>query len=139
MRGMAAVLCVVLLLTTSGCAVVAVGAVAGAAAGTTYTVLGTASKTFTADYGAVLAALKQALVMLDVKTGQETQQEEGGKVVKTEIEAFARDLIISISVERLTDRATRVVVDASRDYVFKDSATATEIMNQTAANLAKKS
>jgi hypothetical protein len=138
MRGMAALL-LVALLTLPGCALVAVGAVAGAAAGTTYTVLGVASKTFTDEYDAVLAALKQALVTLDIKTGDERKTEDGGKVVTTEIDAFARDLAIAISIERITDKATRVVVDASRKYVVKDSATATEIINQTATNLAKKS
>lgn len=138
MRGMAALL-LVGLLTLPGCALVAVGAVAGAAAGTTYTVLGVATKTFTEDYDSVLAALKQALVTLDIKTGDERKTEDQGKVVTTEIDAFARDLSIAISVERITDKATRVVVDASRKYVVKDSATATEIINQTAANLSKKS
>lgn len=139
MRNAAALLCLMLALSASGCAVVAVGAAAGAAAGTTYTVLGTASKTFADDYAAVLGAVKQALVTLDIKTGNEKQSEEKGTIVLTEIEASARDLTISISVELLTPKVTRVVIDASRNYVMKDSATATAIMNQTTANLAKKS
>ena len=139
MRNAAALLCLMLALSTSGCAIVAVGAVAGAAAGTTYTVLGTASKTFPDDYPAVLGAVKQALVALDIQIGSEKPTEDGGKVVLTEIEASARDLTISISVELLTTKATRVTIDASRNVVMKDSATATAIMNQTTANLAKKS
>jgi hypothetical protein len=134
-----AVLMLIGLLSIQGCAFLVLGAVAGAAAGTSYTVLGIASKTFTDEYDTVLAAVRQALVTLDIKTGNEKQAEDGGKVVKTEIEAFARDLSISISVERLTDKATRVVVDASRKYVIKDSATAGEIINQAALILQKKS
>jgi len=42
-------------------------------------------------------------------------------------------------VERVTDKATRVVVDASKKYVIKDAATATEILIQTTNNLPKKS
>jgi hypothetical protein len=127
------------LLMTQGCAVVAVGAVAAAAAGVTYTVLGTAEKTYNEDYDAVIAALQKALVNLDIKTGDTKRTEENGKVVTTEIQAYARDLTIQISIERISDRATRVVVDASKKYLVKDAATAGEILNQTTSNLPKKS
>jgi len=126
-------------LMTQGCAVVAVGAVAAAAAGVTYTVLGTAEKTYNEDYDAVVAALQKALANLDIKTGDTKKTEENGKVVTTEIQAFARDLTIRISIERITDKATRVVVDASKKYVVKDAATAGEILIQTTNNLPKKS
>lgn len=127
------------LLMTQGCVVMAVGAVAAAAAGVTYTVLGTAEKTFNDEYDVVVAALQKALVNLDIKTGDTRKIEENGKVVSTEIQAFARDLTIIITIERITDKATRVVVDASKKYVVKDSATAGEILIQTTNNLPKKS
>ena len=56
-------------LMLQGCAVVAVGLVAGAAAGVTYTVLGIAEKTFSEDYDSVTAAVQKALINLDIKTG----------------------------------------------------------------------
>jgi uncharacterized membrane protein len=127
------------LLFLQGCAVVAVGAMAGAAAGVTYTYLGVAEKTYTEEYDTVVAALKKALVALDIKTGDIKQVQENAKVVTTEIQAFARDLTILITVERITEKATRVIVDASKKYVIKDAATATEILNQTTNNLPKKS
>jgi len=133
------VLALVAVLLTQGCAVVAVGAVAGAAAGVTYTVLGVAEKTYNEEYDTVVAALQQALVSLDIKTGDTRKTEENNKVVVTEIEAFARDLTIQVTIERVTDKATRVVVDASKRYVIKDRATATEILIQTTNNLPKKS
>jgi len=126
-------------LMTQGCAVVAVGAVAAVAAGVTYTVLGTAEKTYEEDYDTVVAALQKALAHLDIKTGDTKKTEENGKVVTTEIQAFARDLTIQISIQRISDKATRVVVDASKKYVIKDAATAGEILNQTTNNLPKKS
>jgi hypothetical protein len=126
-------------LMTQGCAVVAVGALAAAAAGVTYTVLGTAEKTYDEDYDTVVAALQKALANLDIKTGDTKKTEENGKVVTTEIQAFARDLTIQISIERISDKATRVVVDASKKYVIKDAATAGEILIQTTNNLPKKS
>lgn len=127
------------LLMTQGCAVVAVGAVVAAAGGVTYTILGTAQKTYNEDYDTVVAALQKALVNLDIKTGDTKRAEENGKVVTTEIQAYARDLTIEISIERISDKATRVVVDASKKYVIKDAATAGEILNQTTNNLPKKS
>ncbi len=127
------------LLATQGCAVVAVGALAAAAGGVTYTVLGTAEKTYDVDYDTVAAALQKALVTLDIKTGDTKRREENGKIVSTEIDAYARDLTIRISIDRVSDKATRVIVDASQKYVFKDRATAGEILTQTTNNLPKKS
>lgn len=138
MRGLR-VLVLAAVLLAQGCAVVAVGAVAGAAAGVTYTVLGVAEKTYNEEYDAVAAAVEKALANLDIKTGNIRKEEENNKVVTTEIEAFARDLTIRITIERVTDKATRVIVDASRKYVIKDRATATEILIQTTNNLSKKS
>jgi hypothetical protein len=126
------------LLILQGCPAVAVIAVAGAAAGVTYTVMGIAEKTFNEEYDVVLASLQKALVNLDIKTGDTRRIEEKGVPVTTQIEAYARDLTISIAVERITDRATRVVVDANRKYLMKDSSTATEILTQTANNFPKK-
>ncbi len=134
MRGLA-VLLVLGLLATPGCAVVAVGVVAGAAAGVTYTVLGTGEKTYDNNYDSVVTALNKALVSLDIKTGDTRKIEEGGRITKTEIQAYAKDLTIRITVERVSDKATRVVVDASKNYVMKDKATATAILTKTAENL----
>jgi len=132
-------LALVTLLLTQGCAVVAVGAVAAAAAGVTYTVLGTAEKTYNEEYDSVVAAVEKALVTLDIKTGDTKKTQEDSKVVVTEIEAYARELTIRITIERVTDKATRVIVDASKKYVIKDAATAGEILNQTTNNLPRKS
>ncbi len=136
MRGIA-VLLLLGVLMTQGCALVAVGAVAGAAAGVTYTVTGTAEKTFDNDYDSVVTALNKALVSLDIKTGNTRKIEDSGKVTKTEIEAYTKDLTIQITVERVSDRATRVVVDASKNYVMKDKATATAILTKTTEHLPK--
>jgi glutamate-1-semialdehyde aminotransferase len=127
------------LLLTQGCAVVAVGAVAAAAAGVTYTVKGVAQKTFNEDYDTVVAALYKALATLDIKTGDTKKSEENGKVVTTEITAYARELTIQISIERVSEKATFVSVDASKNFFVKDAATAGEILNQTTNNLPKKS
>jgi hypothetical protein len=136
MRGVAVLLSLGLLMT-QGCVVVAVGAVAGAAAGITYTVMGTAEKTFDNDYDSVVVALNKALVGLDIKTGNTRKIEDSGKLTKTEIEAYSKDLTIQITVERVSDKATRVVVDASKHYVVKDKATAAAILTKTTENLPK--
>ena len=126
------------LLMTQGCAVVAVGAVAAAAAGVTYTVMGIAEKTYNEEYDAVLSALQKGLASLDIKTGDTKRTEENGKVVQTQITAYARELTIQITVERVSDKATRVSVDASKNFFVKDAATGGEILNQTTNNLPKK-
>lgn len=138
MRGLGAMILAGMLML-QGCVAVAVGLVAGAAAGVTYTLLGVAEKTFDADYDSVMAALQKTLTNLDVKTGDTRRMEEGGKVVKTEIEGYTSDLTLHISVERVSDTATKVSVDASRNYLMKEKDFATQILNQTTDNLAKKS
>jgi hypothetical protein len=138
MRGLGAEILVGMLML-QGCVVVAGGPVAGATAGVTNTVLGVAGKTFNEDYDSVTAALQKALTSLDVKTGDTRKTEDSGKVVKTRIEAFVSDLTIRISIQRVSDKATKVSVNASRKHLMKDKATATQILNQTADNLAKKS
>ncbi len=138
MRGVR-VLGLVGLLMAQGCVVAAVGAVAGAAAGVTYTILGVAEKTFNEDYDTVTAALQKALVTMDIKTGDTRKTEENNRIIKTEIEGFAGDLTIHISIDRVTDKATRVAVDASKKFFVKDKATATQILIQTDNNLPKKS
>lgn len=125
-------------LMLEGCAVVAVGVVAGAAAGVTYTMMGVGEQTFNNDFDSVTTALQKALASLDIKTGHTRRTEEGGRIVKAEIEAFARDLTIQITVERVSDQATRVVVDAGKYYVVKDKAIASQILSQTSDNLDKK-
>jgi len=87
----------------------------------------------------IVAAVEKALVTLDIKTGDTKKTQEDSKVVVTEIEAYARELTIRITIERVTDKATRVIVDASKKYVIKDAATAGEILNQTTNNLPRKS
>ncbi len=134
MRGIVR-LCLVGLLALQGCAVFAVGAVTGPAAGIPYTSLGVAEKTFPEEREKVLTALNKALATLDVKTGQITNREEGGRIVQTDLQAYARDLDITISLDQVSERAARVSVDATRNHIFKDKATATEILVQTAANL----
>lgn len=137
MRGLGAVILVGMLML-QGCVIVAVGVVAGAAAGVTYTFMGVAEKTFNEPYDPVADALQKALISLDIKTGNTRKTEEGGRVVKTEIEAFARDTTIKIEIERVADTATKVTVDATRYYLMRDKAIATQILNQTTDNLPKK-
>ena len=137
MRGLGAVILVGMLML-QGCVIVAVGVVAGAAAGVTYTFMGIAEKTFNEPYEPVADALQKALISLDIKTGNTRKTEGGGRVVKTEIEAFARDTTIKIEIERVADTATKVTVDATRYYLMRDKVIATQILNQTTDNLPKK-
>ncbi len=138
MRGLG-LLGLVGLLMAQGCVVAAVGVVAGAAAGVTYTALGVAERTFNEEYDTVAAALQKTIANMDIKTGDIRKTEENNKVITTEIEGFAGDLTIHMSIERITDKVTRVAVDASKRFFIKDKATATQILIQTGNNLPKSS
>jgi len=52
--------------------------------------------------------------------------------------ASANELDITIDMEQVTSKATRVTVNAKKNPLLKDKATAEEIINQLEKSLAKK-
>jgi len=123
---------------TTGCAAAVVGAVAaGAGAGITYTLTNVASKTFDREYDEVYQATLQSLKHLSILVSETNRIEERGSVRMTKLTALTRDLTIYIAVERVSPNATRVTVDAQKDLIRKDKATATEILIQTSKFLGK--
>jgi hypothetical protein len=58
---------------------------------------------------------------------------ENGKRIK----ASTKNLDITIDMERVTNRATRITVNAKKSSFVKDKATAEEIINQFEGMLAK--
>lgn len=107
------------LLTTSA------GAVAGA--GVNYSLNGVAYKTFTAPgeevHQAALATFRH--MRMDVREDRAT---EAGY----ELEVTASDRTISVEIERITPVVSRVRVGVDQGGLFKDRATATEIVVQFA-------
>jgi hypothetical protein len=69
---------------------------------------------------------------MQIKVNNDKQAEFGWQ-----INATAFDRTIDIELERLTPVTTRMRVDTSKDTFFKDSATSTEIILQTAELIEK--
>ncbi len=120
-------------LVLQGCAgLTTLGAGSGTAAGVgvEHTLNGAAYKTFTASVDQVHAASRRALADMSVKITDDARTENGRQLM-----AVAADREIEIQFEWLTPRMTRMRVVAAEGVLFRDSATATEIILQTAERL----
>lgn len=118
----------------AGCAEVAVpGAFTGAGEIYRYNTYNVEKKTLMGDVGQVQAATRSALKKMDVYF--HSMKTEG---YKTEIEASTTELDITITIEPVTSATTRVMVNAVEDRVFKDRATAAQILSQIEAELSRK-
>lgn len=105
---------------------------AGATSALRYNLDGVASRTFTAPAAAVKSASLAALERMGIDLESESASETTAL-----IHARAARRAIEIEVEPITARATRLRVTARDDEsIFYDSATALEIVQQTAKSLA---
>lgn len=118
-------------LILQGCAAIALtaGSIA-AGTGIDHTLTGITYKTFNVPVNQLRLATLKTLHRLDMKVTDDSKTEEGRKIIAT---AVARK--IEIEFEILTRRATRMRVIVSKGAILKDSATATEIIIQTAETL----
>ncbi len=117
------------LMALSGCAAIALtlGSVA-AGAGVDHTLRGIVYKTFASSLAETRLASLKTLKRMDMDVVKDEKTEEGWLISATAIERK-----IDIELEALSRRTTRVRVVANKgDIFFKDSATATEIIQQTA-------
>jgi hypothetical protein len=114
-----------------GCASVALtaGGIAGSA-GVNHTLTGIAYKTFTAPVKDLRRATLGTLRRMEIKVTRDAVAEIGWR-----IEGEAYDRTIEIDLERLTPATTRMRVVTNQGTIFKDSATSTEIIIQTAQRL----
>ena len=125
-------------LLLQGCAAAAIGvtlATAGAGAGMTagveHTLNGIVYKTFAAPANEVRFATLKTLDRMGMPLIDDQKTETGWQ-----LSAKAKDRSVDIELESLTDMTTRIRVVANEGIVFfKDSATATEIILQTAQTL----
>jgi len=97
------------------------------ASGITHTPLGVAQKTFPEELSAVQRGVQTTLGALGMPVREVRSLEEGGRLVRSEIVASARDRRVVVTIERLTDAATRVNVDVQQ-FLLKDKATATAVL-----------
>jgi hypothetical protein len=124
------------LLGTQGCAagLTLFGAGAGVSGGTgvSYTLDSIAYKTFTAPVEDLQGATLKTLKRMDI-TIKENKADESGNGRR--IVAVASDRTIEIELDRLTTKASRMRVNAKQGWFWRDRATATEIIVQTAQTL----
>mgnify|MGYP001614309886 FL=1 len=113
-------LCIALL--SSGCASVLL---TGASGGVAYTVTNVAYKTVTFPFEQVEGAVHAALKRMGIKEAGKKKIENG-----VEISATTDRLKIYIELERITNKTTKISVNAKKNVVLKDSATAAEIIEQ---------
>lgn len=120
------------LLAQAACAPLAMtaGGIAGSA-GVNHALNGVVYKTFTEPMTKVRRAAVASLHRMAMKVTKDGKADDGWR-----IEAVAVERTITIDLEALTPAATRMrVVTNKGDLFFKDSATSTEIVLQTAKRL----
>ena len=122
------------LFSVPGCAGVALtaGGIAGST-GVNHTLSGIAYKTFIAPVDELHFATLKTLGRMDMEVSEDKETASGFEIL-----ALARDRQIEIELESLTSKTTRMRVVANKGEIFfKDAATATEIIIQTAETMAK--
>ena len=117
-------------LALNGCAL-ALGALAstagsGAGLGIQHNINGIVSKTYTASMPELRSAMLSTLDRMSVGVNEDKQTGEGWLIT-----GKAQDREISLRLQELTPTTTRARVSVDNDAVFKDSATAEEILAQT--------
>ena len=115
----------------AGCAALVVtGAVAGTVAGIEYTYDNVAYKTFSFPYDPTYRATMRALERMGIGVAGTKKTNKG-----TEIVANTVDLRIEIELEKVTEKSTKVSVNAKKGVFSKDKATASEILVQVGKGL----
>jgi hypothetical protein len=110
----------------AGCAEVIVpGALAGGGEAYRYTAANVAKETFMGNVDQVTAATRSALQKMGIQLHSISTEED-----QTEVSASTAELKITIEMNPITAKTTMVSVNAVKDYVIKDKATADEILDQ---------
>jgi len=117
------------LLLLSGCTSVLI---TGASAGVAYTVTNVAYKTIVSPIDQVEFATRLALMKMRIKYLERIDTEDGVMII-----AETSELDIYINLEKITPKTTKISVDAEKNIVVKDKATAVAIIEETEAMLEK--
>ena len=110
----------------AGLTLLGVGAGTAAGTGTAYTLDGVAYRTFTAPFEDVRRATSRSLRRMDMPVKTDRPTDAGRSIV-----ALASERTVTIDLEKLTARTTRMRVTAKHGAIFRDRATAGEIIAQT--------
>ena len=111
----------------TGCAALVV---TGAGIGVSYTLTNVAYRSFSSPLNQVHEATIAALKEMDIKIVDDIKVVNGRSIT-----ADTMELDIVIDLERVTLKTTQIKVDARKNVLLKDKATAAEIINQVGKNL----
>jgi Protein of unknown function (DUF3568) len=111
----------------TGCAALVV---TGAGIGVSYTLTNVAYRSFSSPLNQVHEATISALKEMDIKIIDDIKVVNGRSIT-----ADTMGLDIVIDLERVTLKTTQIKVDARKNVLLKDKATAAEIINQVGKNL----
>jgi len=110
----------------AGCAEVLLpGTLAGGGEAYRYSTVNIAKKSFIGNVDQVTLATRKSLDKMGIQL-QSISTEE----IQTEINASTTELDITIVIKPITAKTTKVSVNAVKGYVFKDKATAVQILDQ---------
>lgn len=102
----------------------------GAGIGVSYTLTNVAYRSFSSPLNQVHEATIAALKEMDIKIVDDIKVVNGRSIT-----ADTMGLDIVIDLERVTLKTTQIKVDARKNVLLKDKATAAEIINQVGKNL----
>jgi hypothetical protein len=118
----------------SGCASIAISALgAGAGLGIPYVFNNCADRTVNFPLEQVNRVTPAVLKKMDIVVHARTWTESGETIL-----ASAEEVDILIEMQRVTNKTTRITVDAKKSQFVRDKATAEEIINQLERTLARK-
>jgi hypothetical protein len=117
-------------LLLSGCASVLI---TGASGGVAYTITNVAYETIVFPIDQVEFANRLALMNMKIAYVQRMETKNEVKIV-----AETSKLDIYINLEKITPKTTKISVNAEKNIILKDKATAVAIIEETKAMLAKK-
>ncbi len=117
-------------LLLSGCASVLI---TGASGGVAYTITNIAYETIVSPIDQLEFANRLALMNMRIEYVERIETEDEVKIV-----AETSKLNIYICLEKITPKTTKISVNAEKNIILKDKATAVAIIEETKAMLAKK-
>ena len=120
-------ICLALLLfTLTGCVQMLGVLGSGASMASDYILKSAASKTISHGFDRTKKALLIALRKMEIFVDEAVEIEDGEEIV-----AKAEDLDIKIELKQITPKVTRITVVAGKSIIYRDKATAQEIVYQT--------
>lgn len=117
------------LLLLSGCASILI---AGASGGVAYSLTNIAYKTIPCPIEQVEFANRLALMKMGIKYVEAVKTENRSRIF-----AETSELKITIDLNKITPKSTKISVDAKKNVLLKDKSTAEAIIDETEAMLAK--